>query len=59
MSLPIAIVIGTAAGGAVLLAAAVALALWCAARLRGNRSSDTGSSDPSTQGELLEHRVKE
>jgi hypothetical protein len=52
-------VIGTAAGGAALLAAAVALALWCAARLRGNRSSDTGSSDPSTQGELLEHRVKE
>ncbi|GJN14199.1 hypothetical protein PR202_gb00991 [Eleusine coracana subsp. coracana] len=52
MSLPIAVVIGIAAGGAALLAAAVALALWCAARLRArrrNRSSDTGSSDPSTQ----------
>ncbi|KAK3138961.1 hypothetical protein QOZ80_5AG0375780 [Eleusine coracana subsp. coracana] len=54
MSLPIAVVIGIAAGGAALLVAAVALALWCAARLRArrrNRSSDTGSSDPSTQVE--------
>ncbi|GJM88404.1 hypothetical protein PR202_ga04462 [Eleusine coracana subsp. coracana] len=54
MSLPIAVVIGIAAGGAALLVAAVALAVWCAARLRArrrNRSSDTGSSDPSTQVE--------
>ncbi|TVU19110.1 hypothetical protein EJB05_35243 [Eragrostis curvula] len=54
MSLPIAVVIGIAAGAATFLAAAVALALWCAARLRErrkNRNSDTGSSDPSTQVE--------
>uniref|UniRef100_A0A0D9WFT3 non-specific serine/threonine protein kinase n=1 Tax=Leersia perrieri TaxID=77586 RepID=A0A0D9WFT3_9ORYZ len=51
MSLPIAAVAGIAAGGAVLLAGvSAAAALWCAARLRArrNRSSDTGSSDPST-----------
>lgn len=55
MSLPIALVVGIAAGGATLLAAAaVLLALWCAARRRArrNRNSDTGSSDPSTLGEL-------
>lgn len=51
MSLPIAVVAGIAAGGAALLIAlAVAIALWCRARLRArrNRTSDTGSSDPST-----------
>ncbi|KAJ1262612.1 hypothetical protein BS78_09G122100 [Paspalum vaginatum] len=51
MSLPIALVVGIAVGGATLLAAAaVLLALWCAARRRArrNRNSDTGSSDPST-----------
>jgi len=55
MSLPIALVVGIAAGGATLLAAAaVLLALWCAVRRRArrNRNSDTGSSDPSTLGEL-------
>jgi hypothetical protein len=53
MSLPIALVVGIAVGGATLLAAAaVLLALWCAARRRArrNRNSDTGSSDPSTLG---------
>lgn len=51
MSLPIAVVAGIAAGGAaLLLAVAVAIALWCRARLRArrNRTSETGSSDPST-----------
>uniref|UniRef100_A0ACD5U3B2 Uncharacterized protein n=1 Tax=Avena sativa TaxID=4498 RepID=A0ACD5U3B2_AVESA len=51
MSLPIAVVAGIAAGGAALLIAlAVAIALWCRARLRArrNRTSETGSSDPST-----------
>jgi hypothetical protein len=56
MSLPIALVVGIAAGAATLLAAAaVLLALWCAARRRAwrNRNSDTGSSDPSTLGDEL------
>jgi hypothetical protein len=53
MSLPIAVVAGIAAGGAALLiAVAVAIALLCRARLRArrNRTSETGSSDPSTLG---------
>ncbi|KAL5203130.1 hypothetical protein ABZP36_014082 [Zizania latifolia] len=51
MSLPIAVVAGVAAGGAILFSVATAvIALWCAARLRArrNRNSETGSSDPST-----------
>ncbi|KAF6995597.1 hypothetical protein CFC21_012069 [Triticum aestivum] len=49
MSLPIAAIVGIAAGGAALLVlVAVVIALWCRARARRNRTSDTGSSDPST-----------
>ncbi|KAG8067861.1 hypothetical protein GUJ93_ZPchr0005g14385 [Zizania palustris] len=54
MSLPIAVVAGVAAGGAILFSVAAAvIALWCAARLRArrNRNSETGSSDPSTLAE--------
>ncbi|XP_062179269.1 probable receptor-like protein kinase At2g39360 isoform X2 [Phragmites australis] len=49
MSLPIAVIAGIAAGGAILLVAVVVVSLWCAARFRArrNRNSDTGSSDPS------------
>jgi hypothetical protein len=52
--LPIALVVGIAGGATLLAVAAVLLALWCAARMRArrNRNSDTGSSDPSTLGEL-------
>ncbi|KAI4966167.1 probable leucine-rich repeat receptor-like protein kinase At5g49770 [Hordeum vulgare subsp. vulgare] len=49
MSLPIAAIAGIAAGGAALLVlVAVAIALWCRAHARRNRTSETGSSDPST-----------
>lgn len=49
MSLPIAAIVGIAAGGAALLiVVAVVIALWCRARARRNRTSETGSSDPST-----------
>ncbi|KAM3410068.1 hypothetical protein ACQJBY_002367 [Aegilops geniculata] len=49
MSLSIAAIAGIAAGGAALLVlVAVVIALWCRARARRNRTSDTGSSDPST-----------
>lgn len=53
MSLSIAAIAGIAAGGAALLVlVAVVIALWCRARARRNRTSETGSSDPSTLGEL-------
>lgn len=49
MSLSIAAIAGIAAGGAALLiVVAVVIALWCRARARRNRTSETGSSDPST-----------
>ncbi|KAG8085372.1 hypothetical protein GUJ93_ZPchr0010g11108 [Zizania palustris] len=55
MSLPIAVVAGVTAGGAILFSVAAAvIALWWAARIRArrNHNSETGSSDPSTLGEL-------
>ncbi|KAL5230834.1 hypothetical protein ABZP36_029610 [Zizania latifolia] len=51
MSLPIAVVAGVTAGGAIFFSVAAAvIALWWAARLRArrNHNSETGSSDPST-----------